>query len=199
MLTTQLSLLARLSDSDDAIAWRTFVEIYQPVIYRSLRAKGLQHCDADDVAQQVLISVAKSLAIRPHDPNRALFRTWLSRVIRNAAINAMQRVHSDQAAGGTQALDAMSAVPERTAETDEDLFDREQQRQMFHHIAGVIQSEFEASTWQAFWRTMVDGESIEKVAHELGKQVGSVYAARSRIVKRMRQEMDLLAQAEENS
>lgn len=198
MLTTRLTLLARLNDSDDAVAWQTFVGIYQPVIYRALRVKGLQHCDAEDVTQQVLISVAKSLAIRPHDANRARFRTWLYRVVRNAAINALQRVQSDQAAGGTQAFDALSAVPARATETDEALFDREQQRQMFYHVASVIQSEFESSTWQAFWRTMVEGESIEKVAHELGKQVGSVYAARSRVMKRMRQEMDILAQ-EENS
>jgi RNA polymerase sigma-70 factor (ECF subfamily) len=198
MLTTQISLLARLTDSDNSVAWRTFIEIYQPVIYRSLRAKGLQHFDADDVTQQILMSVAKSLASRPHDPNRGRFRTWLSRVIRNAAINAMQRVYRDQAAGGSQALELMAILPDRSDESDESLFDREQQRQFFHHIAGLIQTEFEPSTWQAFWRTTVDGESIEKVAGELGKQVGSVYAARSRIMKRMRQEMDLLTQTEEN-
>lgn len=199
MLTTQLSLLARLTNADDAAAWGTFVEIYQPVIYRSLRAKGLQHADADDVTQQVLVSVARSLANRPHDPNRARFRTWLSRVIRNAAINAMQRADRDRAAGGTAALEAIAVLPGRSAEGDESLFDREQQRQLFHHVAGIIQGEFEPATWQGFWRTMVDGESIETVANDLGKQVGSVYAARSRVVKRMKQEMDAITQSEEIS
>lgn len=199
MITTQLSLLARLSDAEDAVAWRTFVELYQPVIYRSLLAKGLQHYDADDVTQQVLMSVARSLSSRPYDPNRARFRTWLSRVVRNAAINAMQRVHKDRAAGGSGALEALAVIPDSACETDESLFDKERQHQLFHHIANLIQGDFEASTWQCFWRTTVNGEPIEKVASELGKQAGSVYAARSRIMKRLRQEMESIIQSEENS
>jgi RNA polymerase sigma-70 factor (ECF subfamily) len=194
MLTTQLTLLNRLRDTRDHEAWHAFVEIYYPVIVGSLRIKGLQLTDAEDVTQQILISVAKSLAQRPHDPDRARFRTWLERITRNAAINALQRVPKDQSSGGTDAILALNAVPEATS--DEAIFDQEHRLQLLRLASKTIECEFEPETWQAFWRTTILGESIETVAQSLGKQVGSIYAARSRIVRRLRQEIERI-EAEE--
>lgn len=188
MLTTQLSLIARLKDPRDDDAWRRFICLYQPTIVRSLRHKGLQHADAEDTAQQVLLSVAKTLARRPHDPDRARFRTWLERVIRNAAINAMQRAAKDKGAGGSTAVRALQSVPGEPA--DEKTLDDELRRQMFHVAADTVKDEFEPDTWSAFWRTAVLGESIDSVAEDLGKQRGSVYAARSRVMARFRGEVD---------
>lgn len=189
MLTTQLSLIHRLRNADDHEAWLAFVEIYYPTIVRSLQIKGLQAADAEDAAQQVLISVARALKERPHDPDRAKFRSWLEVVTRNAALNALQRVPRDRATGGTDCLAALNAVPQAT---DEALLDQEHQRQLMRLAAHAIEAEFEPETWQAFWRTTVLGESIEQVALELGKQVGAVYAARSRIIRRLRKEIETL-------
>ncbi len=194
MLTTQMSLIKRLHNADDHEAWLAFVEIYYPVIVSSLRVKGLQMADAEDVAQQVLVSVARALADRPHDPDRAKFRTWLERVTRNAAINALQRVPRDRAAGGTDCLLALKEVPQQL--DDAALLDQERRKQLMRLAAQAIECEFEAATWQAFWRTAVLGEAIESVAESLGKQVGSIYAARSRIIRRLRVEIERL-QAED--
>ncbi len=189
MLTTQLSLIQRLSNADDHEAWLAFVEIYYPVIVRSLQAKGLQLADAEDASQQVLVSVARTLAKRPHDPDRAKFRTWLEHVTRNAALNALKRVPKDRASGGTDCLIAISDIADPA---DEALLDQEHQKQLMRLAAEAIEHEFESSTWQAFWRTAVLGEPIEQVARELDRQVGSVYAARSRIVRRLRLEIERL-------
>lgn len=190
MLTTQLSLINRLHNADDHEAWLAFVEIYYPVIVSSLRVKGLQLADSEDVAQQVLVSVARALADRPHDPDRAKFRTWLERVTRNAALNALQRVRKDQAPGGTDCLLALHELPQ----TDDAaaILDQEHRKQLMRLAAKSIECEFEPSSWQAFWRTTVEGESIDRVAQSLGKQVGSVYAARSRIIRRLRIEIERL-------
>jgi RNA polymerase sigma-70 factor (ECF subfamily) len=190
MLTTQLSLINRLHNADDHEAWLAFVEIYYPVIVSSLRVKGLQLADAEDVAQQVLVSVARALAVRPHDPDRAKFRTWLERVTRNAALNAMLRVPKDRASGGTDCLLALHELPQTM--DDAGVLDQEHRKQLMRLAAQSIECEFESDSWQAFWRTTVLGESIESVARELGKQVGSIYAARSRIIRRMRLEIQRL-------
>ncbi len=189
MLTTQLSLINRLRNADDHEAWLAFVEIYYPVIVSSLRVKGLQLADAEDVAQQVLVSVARALAVRPHDPDRAKFRTWLERVTRNAALNAMQRVPKDRASGGTDCLLALHELPQTG---DAELLDQEHRKHLMRLAAQSIECEFEANSWQAFWRTTVLGESIDSVAQSLGKQVGSIYAARSRIIRRLRLEIERL-------
>ena len=192
MITTRLSLIRRLYDSEDREAWLLFVEIYFPAIYRSLRAKGLQHADAEDAAQQVLWSVSRSLATRPYDPNRAKFRTWLETVIRNAAINAMSRVPKDRGFGGG---DSMDELPASTG-NDERLLLHEYRKQLFQLAAEQVRDDFAESTWQAFWRTAVLGQDIELVADELGLQTGSVYAARSRVIKRFRNEIDAMLDSE---
>ena len=74
---TRPSLIARLKDPADQEAWETFVEIYQPVVYRVGIQKGLQPADAEDVTQKVLISVSQAVEKWKPDPNRAKFRTCL--------------------------------------------------------------------------------------------------------------------------
>jgi RNA polymerase sigma factor (sigma-70 family) len=188
MQTTQLSLIQRLHNADDHEAWQAFAEIYFPAIVNSLKFKGLAPEDAEDAAQQVLMSVARSLAKRPHDPQRARFRTWLERVTRNAALNALQRAPKDRATGGTDMLAVLSDVPH--CEEDAALLEREHRKQLLRSAASRIECEFAPDTWQAFWRTTVLGEAIDSVARQLNKQVGSVYAARSRVVRRLRSEIE---------
>jgi RNA polymerase sigma-70 factor (ECF subfamily) len=73
---------------------------------------------------------------------------------------------------------------------DATLLDQEHRKQLMRLAAQSIECEFEVDTWQAFWRTTVLGESIDSVAQALDKQVGSIYAARSRIIRRLRIEIE---------
>ncbi len=56
----------------------------------------------------------------------------------------------------------------------------------------AVKIEFDPATWQAFWRTAVLGEAVDSVAADLGKQRGSIYAARSRVMARFRAEVSRL-------
>ena len=47
-------------------------------------------------------------------------------------------------------------------------------------------------TWAAFWRTSVLGHPIDETARELQLSIGSVYAARSRILARLRCEIETM-------
>ncbi len=101
---TRASLLIRVRDRADQAAWHEFVEIYRPVIPRLARQKGLQEVDAEDVAQQVLVAIAKVVEQREHDPKRAKFRTWLHRVAHNAILNALTRGKPDRGTGDSALL-----------------------------------------------------------------------------------------------
>jgi len=184
---TRQSLLARVCCSADQDAWDDFVEIYRPVIYRTARYSGLQPADAEDVIQQVLLSVARALRQRPHDPSRAKFRTWLGRVTRNATLNTLQRTKPDRGSGDSDVQRHLLSISDSSG--TEEFIDRELQKERIRRAAEVIKPEFEAQTWQAFWLTAIDGRDINEVALELGKSTGSVYAARSRIIRRLRDEV----------
>src|SRR5262245_39411486 len=104
---TRQSLLVRLVDRADEEAWHEFARIYGPVVYRLAVRKGLQHADAEDLAQQVLTAVSRAIDRWQTDPTRARFRTWLHRIAHNLIVNALTRAAPDRAAGDTGTLDQL--------------------------------------------------------------------------------------------
>ena len=185
---TRPSLLVRIRDAQDREAWAQFVEVYAPLVYGLGRKRGLQDADAADLTQEVLRAVARSAERLDYDPRRGSFRGWLYTVARNKLNNflAGQRRQS-RGSGDTDAQHLLEAQPAR--EMEESQWELEYQRRLFHWAAEQIRTGFEDSTWQAFWRTAVDGRPASEVADELGMNVGAVYMSKSRVLTRLRQEL----------
>lgn len=183
---TRASLLIRVRDPADQTAWHEFVEIYRPVILRLARQKGMQPADAEDVAQTVLISVARAVEQREHDRQRAKFRTWLKRVACNAILNALTRGKPDRGAGDSAML---SVLNQKAVDfgPESELLRLEHRREVFRWAVRQARPEFQQATWDAFWLTAVDGRDIDTVATELSKNRGAVYAARSRVMRRIQE------------
>ena len=188
---TQAELLLRIRDPEDRAAWTEFVEIYEPVLHRMARRRGLPHEDARDLAQKVLLSVSRSIEKWEQNPQRGRFRTWLTVVTRNATIDALRRLRPDTAQGGTSILQALNRFPQ-SEESARAEVEREYRRQVFRSVAAEIRDEFNGPVWDAFWRTTVENQPVTQVAHALGKTIGSVYAARSRVMRRLRERVTAL-------
>ena len=185
---TRPSLLIRVRDPADQTAWREFTEIYRPVILRLALQKGMQAADAEDVAQEVLAAVAKAVEQREHDPERARFRTWLHRVASNAILDAVTRRRPDRGSGNS-ALQAVLNEREASGGPDSDLLRLEYRREVFRWAARQVRQEFREDTWDAFWLTAIEGRSIADAAKELAKDTGAIYAARSRIMRRIQEKV----------
>ncbi len=185
---TRASLLLRIRDPADQAAWHEFVEIYRPVILRLAFQKGIQEADADDVAQKVLVAVAKSVEQREHDPRRAKFRTWLNRVARNAILNALTRGRPDRGSGGSALVEVLDQQASRCG-PDSDLLRLEHRREVFRWAVRQVRKEFHQDTWDAFRLTAVEGRTVEAVAEALMKNPGAIYAARSRVIRRIQEKV----------
>jgi len=182
---TRPSLLIRVRDPADQAAWQEFVEIYRPVILRLAQHKGMQAADAEDIAQEVLVAVAKALEQREHDLKRAKFRTWLHRVANNIILDALTRGKPHRGAGGSSPQAALSQKESRNG-PDSDLLRLEYRREVFRWAARQVRNEFRRETWDAFWSTYIEGRPVEAVAKELAKDPGAIYAVRSRVMRRIR-------------
>jgi len=192
---TRPSLLVRLKDRGDREAWHEFTEIYQPVIFRLAQRKGMQHADAEDLTQSVLMAVSRAVERWEHDPQRARFRTWLHRVAHNAILNALTRGKPDRGSGDTGILSLLNKRPGKES-PDSDLLRLEYRREVFRWAARQIRDEFQPATWDAFWLSAVEGHGVDEVAQQLSKTPGSIYAARSRVIRRIREKVAELDEEE---
>jgi RNA polymerase sigma-70 factor (ECF subfamily) len=188
--TTRPSLLFRLRDAQDELAWAEFVEIYSPLIQSLARRKGLQGADADDLEQEVFRAVAGAIDRWDPDPARGSFRAWLFRIARNLMVNFLAgRGRHPRGSGDPDVrrlLEEQPApAPEETA-----LFDDEYRRRLFGWAVEQVRGEFRDATWQAFWRTAVEGQPPKDVARGLGLSVGAVYVYRNRVMARLRKKVE---------
>jgi RNA polymerase sigma factor (sigma-70 family) len=195
---TRPSLLVRLRAPRDERAWVEFLEIYEPLIYRLARKQGLQAADADDLTQEVFRAVAGAIDRWDPDPGRGSFRSWLFRIARNLIVNllaARSRRTAGYGAGGSDLVELLESQPAPSAE-DTALFDGEYRRRMFTWAADRVRGHFRETTWQAFWRTGVEGQETAVVARSLGISPGAVHIARSRVMARLRQEIEQIEAAD---
>ncbi len=183
---TRDSLLIQVQDPANRDAWDLFARIYRPAIVRIAMARGLQHADAQDLSQQVLMAVASAIGTWEKRDESTRFRHWLSRVTKNAIINALTRRPKDQAVGGSSIEELLREVVDRDEATTA-LLETQLRRELYLQAAEMIKEEFRPESWQAFDLSVTGELTIEEVALRLGKSVGAIYTARSRIMFRLRE------------
>jgi len=182
---TRPSLILRLRKPDDFQAWQEFVEIYQPVIDALARKRGLQAADADDVTQEVLTRVARSIEKWDPDPSKGSFRAWLATITRNLVVQFFR----DSSRLPVSGIDSqIGDIVVKSVHPEE--FDLERERQLFLWAARKVQPRFEPKTWKAFWSTAVDGKNIPDVADQLGITKAQVYVCRSRVMSLLKQTVE---------
>jgi RNA polymerase sigma-70 factor (ECF subfamily) len=183
---TRASLLLRLRDSHDGDAWRQFVGLYAPLIYQHARKQGLQDADALDLAQDVLRAVASAVALLQYDPQRGTFRSWLFTIVRRKLSNWRRAQKGrPRGSGDTGTQQWLEQCP-AAAQTDAD-WDGEWQQRQYAWACEQIRRDVSAATWQAFWRTAIDGQPGKKVAADLGLTIAAVYHARCRVLARLKE------------
>lgn len=183
---TRDSLLVQVQNPANREAWELFARIYRPVIVRIARARGLQHADAQDLSQQVLMAVASAIGGWEKQDESTRFRHWLSRVTKNAILNALMRRPRDQAVGGSSVEELLREAGNRDEVTTA-LIETELRRELYLRAAERVKVEFRPNSWQAFEMSVAGDLTLEEVAAELGKSVGAIYTARSRIMFRLRE------------
>jgi RNA polymerase sigma-70 factor (ECF subfamily) len=186
--STSSSLLERVKVHDPE-AWQRLCALYGPLIYRWCRQVGLQQADAADVSQEVFRTVANRIAEfeigRPGG-----FRTWLRTITRNKIGDHLRRERQElRGRGGTTAhngLHQVEASPDDVSNVDGEVHDN----LLPHRALNLVRSEFADRSWQAFWLVVAEHRSPAEVAQQLDMTLAAVYMAKSRVLARLRQELD---------
>jgi RNA polymerase sigma-70 factor (ECF subfamily) len=184
---TSHSLIAKVKDLGNGAAWTEFLGIYQPVFFRMARRRGLQDADAQDVMQQVFLSISKSIEGWTPGDFQPPFRAWLTTIARNAITKALIRRPRDAATGSTSMVELLYAQPDPQETTAEIL--AEARKELIRWATEQIRSDFSEATWNAFWLTAIEGVPIAEVAKSTGRSAGAVYVARYRVIARLKEKV----------
>jgi RNA polymerase sigma-70 factor (ECF subfamily) len=188
MSETSLSLLRRLQEEPRSADWQQLVDLYSPLIRGWLRRQGLGDVDADDLVQDVLAVLVKELPHFQHANHPGAFRGWL-RTITVHRLRGWWRARQGKAQGtGDSDFTSMLDQLEDPNSSQSQLWDLEHDRHVMARLLAQVQPEFNATDWTAFRRQVYEGARAAQVAAELNVSVNVVLLAKSRILRRLRQE-----------
>jgi RNA polymerase sigma-70 factor, ECF subfamily len=179
---TRLSLIANLVDPANEAAWQEFLRIYESAVLRYCQSRGLGLEDATEVVQDVCVAVHQSAATWESTGRSGSFRTWLFETARRMCLASLRQRNRDPKIGMQSSLDVECSQSNSMQEFEE----AEWERWAFYWACCQVQSCTKQPTWRAFWLTAVEGKSSEQVATELSMSLGAVYAAKCRILSRIR-------------
>ncbi len=183
MNSTSVSLLERLAQPNQSEAWSRFVYLYTPLLYYWSRRVGLQPEESADLVQDVLALLVQKLPEFRYDPQQS-FRGWLRTVTLNKWRENRRRRGIPVNDDGQGALEDVVS-----AENEDAFWQIEYRQHLVSRAMKLMQSEFQTNTWRACLECIVSGRSAAEVAESLGMTVEAVYAAKSRVLHRLREEL----------
>jgi RNA polymerase sigma-70 factor (ECF subfamily) len=185
----------------DGEGWQRLVYLYTPLVVAWCRRDGVSAAEAEDITQEVFATVSKRIQDFHKQPGPS-FRVWLRAITRNKLGDRLRRQSREPARGlgGTDAQNLIGQIadPACAVETDPEAEEDEhtERRLLCRRALGLIRSEFEPRTWQAFWRVVIEDRCPADAAAELGMTPNAVYIARSRILARLRELLAELGEAQ---
>ncbi len=186
---TRLSLLSRARDRDGE-AWSELVALYGPLIAHWCQRCGLSSHATADCIQEVFTSVSRSIAtFRPQRESGA-FRAWLWTITSNRIKDFFRREQRHTCpTGGSTALRSIEHIADEREVPDDEPSSAVAIQALMARAMEQVRGEFETKTWSIFLRSVVDQVSTEIVAKEFNVQSATVRQVRSRILRRLREQL----------
>jgi RNA polymerase sigma-70 factor (ECF subfamily) len=183
---TPLSLLER-ARARQPEAWRQLMGLYQPLVLYWCGRHGLSTHDAEDMSQEVFASAAAHLAEFRRDRPDDTFRGWLRVIARNQCAMHYRRESGKVRAAGGDADAVLQSIPDATQLPEVD--EVAEVSQLYPRALELVRSEFEPRTWEMFWLTVVEDRDTADVGEQLGVTAAAVRQAKSRILRRIKEEV----------
>ncbi len=183
---TSTSMLARVKGGDED-AWNQMVSIYGPLVFEQCKRRGFREEDAKDITQEIFLAVSQSLPSFRRDRPGDSFLHWLRSIASKKIVDRIRKeIGKAQAAGGSTAHLRIEQLPDQL---ESDWNPDEMKRLAFERAVQLMKSDFREKTWQAFWLSVVEGKPTNEVCATLDMKAGAVRNARSKVQKRLVEEL----------
>lgn len=187
---THHSLLERLADPADGLAWQHFEDCYQSAIYRLARSRGLQPEEAKDVVQEVFLAVHRRAAQWKPSGHPGSFRAWLAETTRRQVFASLRFREKN----GRSLLEIDDPMTLDKEQEDPEWREKDQQEWLFYQAVAEVEKEANPQHWQAFWMTTIEGVDTTTAARTLGIKIGTMYSIKSRLLGLIKERIRSLGQ-----
>jgi RNA polymerase sigma-70 factor, ECF subfamily len=187
-METSVSLLERLAGKPAGDDWRRLDDLYRPLLRAWMARAGVPASDVDDLVQDVLFVVFREVAgFERH--RQGAFRAWLRTILVHRVRDYFRGLkYRPTATGGSDFLRRLDELESPDSALSR-LWDREHDEHVAASLMQRVRGDFAPATWQAFRRHVLEGQPAVQVAKALGLSLNSVLLAKSRVLKRLRQEL----------
>jgi RNA polymerase sigma factor (sigma-70 family) len=196
LLPTRRSLLNRLKDRGDQESWRHFLDLYWKLIYGVATQAGLSHAEAQDVVQETVISVARTMDQFKYNPKLCSFKTWLQHLTRKRIADQFRKRRVDDSRHQEASLQALGTAVEQIAEpgrTELDkVWDEEWEKNLMDAALERVKAQVNPRHYQIFHLYALRGLSVNQVCDSLGVNAGQVYLAKHRVSALLKKEIKKL-------
>jgi RNA polymerase sigma-70 factor (ECF subfamily) len=187
-METSVSLLGRLAGAPTDDDWRRLDDLYRPLLRAWVARAGVAASDVDDLVQDVLSVVVRRIGGFERRRQGA-FRAWLRTILANEVRDYFRdQKYRPVATGDSDFLRRLDELESPDSALSR-LWDREHDKHVIAALMERVRDDFAPQTWQAFRRHIQEGEPAGQVAEALGLSLNSVLLAKSRVLKRLRQEL----------
>lgn len=193
MVETPHSLLHRLRHADDPNDWERLVAIYTPWVRSWLTRHGVVN-DVDDLVQDVMIVIVDKIKVYEHNQRQGAFRNYLRKVTFHR-LSQLLRKRKVDAVGGTEVHNLIQQLDDPHSPLSKQ-WDREHDRFVMNQLFANLRDTFAEETWKAFELLMLKDMPASEVADRLGTSVNAVYIAKSRVLKKLREEAEGLVEGD---
>lgn len=183
---TRTTLLERLRDGSDLVAWQEFFDRYWSLIFTFARRRGCSEHTAEEVVQDVMLRIFEQKDLFRYDPQQGRFRSWLGRLVRNRVVDLRRKPSERVRAAGGEPQEAPAEMASDADAADED-WEAAFEQALLLALLDVLRREMSPRAYLAFELVTLHGLSGAKAARHTGLTRNGVYRAKNRALTRLRE------------
>lgn len=197
LIPTRNSLLSRLKDWGDQESWEEFFNTYWRLLYGVALRAGLTDQEAQEVVQETVITVARRIREFKYDPATCSFKTWLLNLTRWRITDQLRKRRPEHrrladASEATARTPTVERIPDPATVNLDAVWDAEWQRHVFQAAVARVKQRVSPEQYQIFDLAVTRKWPPQRIAHELGINLGRVYLAKHRVSVLLRKEIKKL-------
>ncbi|MBN2296571.1 MAG: sigma-70 family RNA polymerase sigma factor [Pirellulales bacterium] len=183
---TRATLLRRIRDGSDPVAWEEFFARYWRLVFFFARRRGCSEHTAEEVVQDVMATVFHNRDVFRYDPAQGRFRDWLATVVRNQVAMYRRAPAQRIRAHGSDGFNKEQIPQNDTDTTPDELWETAFEETLLAALLDVVRRQVEPRTYQAFELTALGELSGAEVSAVTGLSRNAVYQARRAVIKRLK-------------